>query len=161
MGRNAHQVHLKVARNGHAALLTWREDGHAKQVRAWGAINARAPSESVPQVQMDSVEQARNVPVMDRGGQSLLLRNVAKVSESTAIGQYERYNMQRMITVTANLAAADLGTVAKQVSAAIAELGAPPPKVSVAARRSTSQSACCDRLRVVYEKRTTHVLSRN
>src|SRR3989440_4439255 len=39
-----------------------------------------------------------------------------------------------MITVAANRAAADLGTVAKQVSAAIAELGAPPPKVSVAVR---------------------------
>src|SRR2546421_1670032 len=39
-----------------------------------------------------------------------------------------------MITVAANRAAADLGTVAKQVSAAIAELGAPPHKVSVAVR---------------------------
>src|SRR5205814_6970990 len=46
----------------------------------------------------------------------------------------ERYNMQRMVTVTANLGGADLGSVAQQVMKAIAELGAPPPKVSVAVR---------------------------
>jgi hypothetical protein len=52
VGRNAHQIHLKVSRNGRAALLAWREDGRQKVVRAWGAINARAPSASVPQVQL-------------------------------------------------------------------------------------------------------------
>jgi multidrug efflux pump subunit AcrB len=41
--------------------------------------------------------------------------------------------MERMITVTANLEG-DLGTVAGQVRAAIAELGAPPARVSVALR---------------------------
>lgn len=52
VGRNASHVSLRVSRNGHVALLTWREDGRQKLVRAWGAINARAPSESVPQLQM-------------------------------------------------------------------------------------------------------------
>src|SRR5438046_9883342 len=42
--------------------------------------------------------------------------------------------MQRMITVTANLAGAALGSVAQQVSKAIKELGDPPPRVSVAMR---------------------------
>src|ERR1043166_8184487 len=42
--------------------------------------------------------------------------------------------MQRMITVTANLAGSDLGTIAKQVSEAIRSLGSPPPKVTVAIR---------------------------
>jgi len=37
---------------------------------------------------------------------------VAKVAEGTAIGQYQRYNMQRTVTVTANTAGADLGTAA-------------------------------------------------
>jgi multidrug efflux pump subunit AcrB len=88
----------------------------------------------VPQAQMDSLEQANDVPVLDRGGQTLLLRNVAKVTEGTAIGQYERYNMQRLVTVTANLAGADLGSVGKQVSAALKELGPPPPGITVAVR---------------------------
>jgi multidrug efflux pump subunit AcrB len=83
---------------------------------------------------MDSLEQARNVPVMNRDGQATLLRNVAKVTEGTAVGQYQRYNMQRMITVTANISGADLGSVARQVMAALRELGPPPPGVNVAVR---------------------------
>src|SRR6266571_5267436 len=77
----------------------------------------------IPQASMNSVEQAQNLPVTYRGGEAILLRNIAKVTESTAAGQYERYNMQRMITVTANIAGADLGTVAKQVAQALHELG--------------------------------------
>ncbi len=88
----------------------------------------------VPQARMDSVEQLRNVPVLDHDGQGLLLRNVAKVTESTAVGQYARYNMQRMVTVTANLAGTDLGSAAKAVAEAIRKLGRPPPGTSVAIR---------------------------
>ena len=88
----------------------------------------------VPQARMDSLEQARNVPVMNRDGQGTLLRNVAKVTEGTAVGQYQRYNMQRLVTVTANIAGADLGSVARQVMAAVKELGPPPAGVNVAVR---------------------------
>jgi multidrug efflux pump subunit AcrB len=88
----------------------------------------------VPQARMDSLEQARNVPVMERGGQALLLRNVAAVTEGTTVGQYERYNMQRLITVTANIQGADLGSVAKQVSDALKDLGQAPPGVNVTVR---------------------------
>ena len=52
----------------------------------------------VPQARMDSLEQARNVPVIDRNGQGLLLRNVANVTEATAVGQYQRYDVQRLVT---------------------------------------------------------------
>src|SRR5438552_9287723 len=88
----------------------------------------------IPQNYMDSVEEAQNIPVTYRNGEAILLRNVASVTEGTTPGQYERYNMQRMITVTANIAGADLGTVARQVMAAIKDLGNPPPRVSVALR---------------------------
>jgi multidrug efflux pump subunit AcrB len=88
----------------------------------------------VPQARMDSVEQVKNVPVFDRGGQGVLLRNVAKVTEGSEVGQYERYNMQRMVTVTANIEGADLGSVAKQVNEALARLGQPPAGISVTVR---------------------------
>ena len=88
----------------------------------------------IPQAKMDSLEQARNVPVFNRGGQTLLLRDVATVTEGTAVGQYERYNMQRMVTVTANIANTDLGSVASQLSHALDELGKPPAGVNVAVR---------------------------
>jgi multidrug efflux pump subunit AcrB len=88
----------------------------------------------VPQAKMDSLEQARNVPIMNRGGQTLLLRDVARVTEGTAVGQYQRYNMQRMITVTANIAGADLGSVAAQLTRALNDLGKPPAGVNIAVR---------------------------
>ena len=88
----------------------------------------------VPQARMDSLEQARNLPVNDRDGQGVLLRNVARVTEGTAVGQYQRYNMQRLVTVTANTAGADLGSVARQVTEAVKGLGASPAGVSVAIR---------------------------
>jgi multidrug efflux pump subunit AcrB len=88
----------------------------------------------IPQAKMNSVEEAQNVPVSYKDGQAILLRNVANVSEGTAVGQYERYNMQRMITVTANLSGIDLGGASKLVAQAIKEAGSPPPKVNVAVR---------------------------
>src|SRR3989454_5969597 len=88
----------------------------------------------IPQNYMDSIEEAQNIPVTYRNGEAVLLRNIAKVSEGTTPGQYERYNMQRMITVTANIGGADLGSVAKAVMNAIRELGSPPPKVNIAVR---------------------------
>jgi multidrug efflux pump subunit AcrB len=88
----------------------------------------------VPQARMNSLEEANNLPVLERNGRGLLLRNVAKLSKSTAVGQYQRYNMQRMVTVTANIAGADLGSVAREVDKALKELGQPPPQVNVTVR---------------------------
>jgi multidrug efflux pump subunit AcrB len=88
----------------------------------------------VPQARMNSLEEARNVPVSVRGGQGFLLRDLAKVTEGTAVGQYQRYNMQRLVTVTANISGADLGSVAGQVLAAVKKLGQPPAGVNVAVR---------------------------
>jgi multidrug efflux pump subunit AcrB len=87
----------------------------------------------IPQATMNSVEELENIPVAFNEGQPVLLRSVGSVTEGTTPGQYERYNMERMITVTANLDG-DLGTVAEEVRAALVELGAPPPRVSVALR---------------------------
>jgi len=87
----------------------------------------------IPQAEMSSVEQLENIPVALENGQPVLLRSVATVTPGTAPGQYARYDMQRMITVTANVEG-DLGTVAAEVRAALAELGDPPPRVSVALR---------------------------
>jgi multidrug efflux pump subunit AcrB len=87
----------------------------------------------IPQAAMDSVEELENIPVAYREGQPVLLRSVGKVAEGTTPGQYARYNMERTITVTANIEG-DLGTVAQEVRAALAELGAPPPRVNVALR---------------------------
>jgi multidrug efflux pump subunit AcrB len=88
----------------------------------------------IPQTLMNSVEAVKDIPVLYRKDQSVLLRNIAQVKEDSAVGQYERYNMQRLISVTANIAGADLGTVGGQVVQALKELGNPPAGITVTVR---------------------------
>ena len=88
----------------------------------------------IPQARMNSLEDVRNIPVAYRDGKAVLLRNVAAVTNNTTVGQYERYNMQRLVTVTANTAGTDLGRVTREITRAIGQLGDPPPRVAVAVR---------------------------
>ncbi len=87
----------------------------------------------IPQALTKSVEDLRNVPV-EAGGKSVLLRSVANVTQGTAVGQYERYNMARVVSITANLYHADLGSVARKIEKVLADVGTPPAKTSVAIR---------------------------
>jgi multidrug efflux pump subunit AcrB len=88
----------------------------------------------IPQTGMDSLEDIQNIPVTSKEGRTVLLRNIATVTNGTAVGQYHRYNMQRTVTLTANVAGSDLGRVASQVKRAIQDAGEPPPKIGVAVR---------------------------
>ncbi|HEU4616408.1 MAG TPA: efflux RND transporter permease subunit, partial [Gammaproteobacteria bacterium] len=88
----------------------------------------------IPHDELHSVDELGNVPVAYRGDRPILLRSVAKVTKGTAPGQYARYNMQRLVTITANIQGADLGSVAQEVREAIAAAGTPPPRTSVALR---------------------------
>jgi multidrug efflux pump subunit AcrB len=81
----------------------------------------------IPVAVMDSVKQVETIPVQRPGGPSLLLRDVAKVRRGTMPGEYDRYNMKRSLSLTANIVGEDLGRVAGRVSKAI-ELAGPPPK---------------------------------
>ena len=56
------------------------------------------------------------------------------VAEGTAYGEYHRNNMQRMITVNANVAGSDLGSAAAEISSALQALPAPPRGVTVSVR---------------------------
>jgi multidrug efflux pump subunit AcrB len=87
----------------------------------------------IPQAQTKSLEDLRNVPVTG-GGKSELLRNVATVTPGIAVGQFDRYNMARVVSITANLYHSDLGSAARAIEKALAELGPPPPKTNVALR---------------------------
>ena len=70
----------------------------------------------IPQPVMHSVEDLGMIPVQTGGRQSLLLRDVAQLTSGTMPGQYDRYNMKRELSLTANLAGADLGSVSRQVT---------------------------------------------
>ncbi len=89
----------------------------------------------VPTARMDSVQAVQNLPVKSsRSGQQYLLRNLATVKAGHAVGEYDRYNMQRTVTLTANVFGADLGSVSRRVEQAVRSLGAPPRGVSVSFR---------------------------
>jgi len=85
----------------------------------------------IPIALMDSVKQVETIPIQRSGGPSLLLRDVAKVSRGTMAGEYDRYNMKRSISLTANVADEDLGRAANRVSEALERAGTPPKGVNV------------------------------
>lgn len=88
----------------------------------------------VPTKKMDSLEEIENLPVTRGGENQVLLRNVATVKPGTAVGQYDRYNTRRMVTLTANVSGEDLGTAAAEIRSAIQKAGTPPKGVMVDVR---------------------------
>jgi multidrug efflux pump subunit AcrB len=88
----------------------------------------------IPQHEISSVDDVLNVPVMQNGAPRPLLGDVATISQQTAVGEYHRYNQQRMITLTANVAGTDLGSASNEVFAAVARAGTPPGGVTVTVR---------------------------
>jgi multidrug efflux pump subunit AcrB len=90
----------------------------------------------IPQNKMASTEDVENLPVMNQevqGGRTLL-RDIARVDYGTAPGEIDRYNMQRVVSLTANIHGKALGQVVSEVRAAIARVGAPPRSVTVFTR---------------------------
>jgi len=84
-----------------------------------------------PQLSMNSPEQIEQVPVGKTGGQMLFLRDIADWKKGTTIGEYDRLNQQRFITVTANITKQDLGTAVTGVNKSISNLGTLPAGVKV------------------------------
>jgi len=69
----------------------------------------------IPESRLQSVEDLGNVPISSRDGGTVLLRNLAAIEPGTAIGTYERYNMDRVVSVTANLHEIALGDAAQNI----------------------------------------------
>ncbi|HMJ89700.1 MAG TPA: efflux RND transporter permease subunit, partial [Candidatus Acidoferrum sp.] len=80
----------------------------------------------IPESKTQTIEDLKNIPVSAEGGKTVLLRNVAKINPGTAVGTYERYNMARVVSVTANIHGTDLGSAIRGVKKAIAEVGELP-----------------------------------
>ncbi len=88
----------------------------------------------IPQTRMDSIGEVSMVPVKQTKKGELLLRDVAKVVESTMPGEYDRYNMRRVVSMTANIEGEDLGRVSERIRKAIEAAGKPPRGVTVDVR---------------------------
>ena len=93
----------------------------------------------IPQAQMNSIEAIGNVPAMPGGARGPFVRDVAEISYGTVPGEYDRYNQQRMITITGNISGSDLGSVSREVSSAILRAGEPPRGVTVTLRGQAPQ----------------------
>jgi multidrug efflux pump subunit AcrB len=88
----------------------------------------------IPEKAMNSLEEVKDLPIAPRSGRQIDLRNLASVSDGTALGEYDRYNMQRMLTLSANISGEDLGRAAARVQQAIRDAGRPPDRVAVTVR---------------------------
>jgi multidrug efflux pump subunit AcrB len=93
----------------------------------------------IPQSQMTSIEDVESIPAMPSGAQRPLVGDVARVGYGTMVGEYDRYNQQRMITITGNIEGADLGRVASDVNAAIKRAGDAPKGSRVDVRGQVPQ----------------------
>jgi multidrug efflux pump subunit AcrB len=93
----------------------------------------------IPQSRVASIEDVRDLPVMTKdafqnGATRPLVADLAKVEYGTVPGEVDRYNMQRVVSLTANIHGKPLGQVLADVKAAIQRAGTPPRGVSVVNR---------------------------
>ena len=88
----------------------------------------------IPQAKVASIEDVADLPVMARnaGGTGRpLVSDVATVDYGTTPGEVDRYNMQRVVSFTANIHGKPLGPVVTDIRQAIVRAGAPPRGISV------------------------------
>jgi multidrug efflux pump subunit AcrB len=81
----------------------------------------------IPQGRIASVEDLKALPVTVNQG-AIRLDRFAEVKDSTTLGEYDRYDMQRMVTLTANLYGKDLGHAAEEIEQKLKPLSAKVPR---------------------------------
>jgi multidrug efflux pump subunit AcrB len=85
----------------------------------------------IPQHEITRPEDVESLPVKN----GPIIEDLAQVRFGTIPGEYDRYNMQRMVLFSANLAGGrDLKSVAREVEAAVRRAGEPPKGVTVTLR---------------------------
>ncbi|MDQ2944648.1 MAG: efflux RND transporter permease subunit [Acidobacteriota bacterium] len=87
----------------------------------------------IPQNRVKSLDDIQSLRVSSDGPRALL-SDVADVRYGTTMAEVDRYNMQRMVSLTANLHGEYVGDAAKQLQSAIQRAGSPPKGVTVAVR---------------------------
>ncbi len=88
----------------------------------------------IPQYRMQSEADLGALPVMREGQAEPQLSRVASLKTGTMPGLIERYNGQRVVSLTANISGVTLGQAAPPLQRAIAAAGAPPRGVAVRLR---------------------------
>lgn len=88
----------------------------------------------IPQKDISSIGDVQNLPIMPDGSTRPLMGDVASVKYGTAMGLVERYNMQRVVSLTANVHNVPVGTAAEEIRKAIKQTGEIPRGLTVAIR---------------------------
>ncbi|MFM7591588.1 MAG: efflux RND transporter permease subunit [Isosphaeraceae bacterium] len=89
----------------------------------------------IPYASITSAEELANLPINAGVDASpLVLRDVATVTPDQVPGEFDRYNMKRTVSLTANVATNNLAIVSRDVAAAVKAAGQPPTGVTVAVR---------------------------
>ena len=92
----------------------------------------------IPQSKIASIDDVSDLPVMAPSTPGSITRplvsDIARVDYGTTFGEVDRYNMQRVISFTANIHDKPLGPVIGEIRAAIARAGNPPRGVTVSTR---------------------------
>src|SRR5262249_11349054 len=73
-------------------------------------------------------------PLTAANGTHLRVEDVAQVRQGSMPGEIDRYNMKRMVSLTANIVGEDLGRVAKRIDEALKAAGDPPAGAVVEVR---------------------------
>lgn len=87
-----------------------------------------------PQYQVREPEDLGMVPVANNVDRKIYLRDVATWNRTSSPAEFDRFNQQRFITLTANIHQKDLGTAVKELDKSIAGLGALPDGVKILKR---------------------------
>jgi multidrug efflux pump subunit AcrB len=85
----------------------------------------------IPQHRMASTDDLANLPVMNNRQARPVLGDVATIERGRTFGLVERYNMQRVVSISANIHGKPLGEVEREIQAAIDRAGKPPRGVTV------------------------------
>ncbi|MDX2107297.1 MAG: efflux RND transporter permease subunit [Candidatus Melainabacteria bacterium] len=105
--------------------IWWRDPhhGHSYQIQV-----------QYPAAQVESIKDIEAIPVDSGSSSSPVISDVAQVQFGKMMGELDRYNLRRMMSVTANITGDDLGSAAREVDNILKKLGAPPRGMSVDVR---------------------------
>lgn len=84
-----------------------------------------------PQYKMNTPEALEIIPLTKTAGNPVYLRDVSTWKKTNSLGEYDRINQQRYITITANIHDKDLGSAVKEVNKTIESLGELPKGVKI------------------------------
>ena len=102
--------------------IWWRDPhhGHSYQIQV-----------QYPAANVESIKDIEMIPVHAGDSSSPRIGDVAQVQFGKMVAEYDRYNLRRMLSITANISGDDLGSAAREVRRVLDRIGKPPRGMSV------------------------------